>query len=482
MERNLTNLVDFHELIMMYAYFKSPFKNKTVVFDMFYRKNPDSGGYVIACGQEQLMEYISNIKFTEKDIQVLRDKNLFDEEFLDYLRNFKFNGTITGVKEGTIVYPNEPLFTVEANVMEAQLIETVLLLTINHQSLIATKANRIKRAAGDKVVMEFGARSAQGHDTAEYGARAAYIGGVDATTTLSAAVNFGVPAIGTIAHSYIQFYGDEYEAFKAYAETYPDNCSLLIDTYDVLKSGIVNAIRVEKEVLRPLGKHLKSVRIDSGDLAYLSKRCRQMLDEAGMKECKIVVSNSIDEHLISSLLKDQNAKIDAFTVGEKLITSASSPVMDGVYNLMAVKEENGKYSPRIKISDNSEKINNPGFKKLWRLIDLDTQEILADYISLYDEDISNLNQLFLSHPNEHWKKHYISNFVPIELHHTLVKNGEIVYKSNDLEDIRNYVKYQLEHMYSTELRFENPSIHMVSLSEKLFELKQKMLEEYYGKK
>lgn len=481
MKRNLTNLVDFYELTMMYAYFKSPFRNKTVVFDMFYRKNPDNGGYVIACGQEQLVDYISNIKFTEEDIKVLRNKNLFDEEFLDYLRNFKFNGTITGVKEGTIVYPNEPLFTIEANVMEAQLIETMLLLTINHQSLIATKANRIKRAAGEKVVLEFGARRAMGYDAAEYGARAAYIGGVDATATLSADVNFGVPATGTIAHSYVQFYRDEYEAFKFYAETYPDNCSLLIDTYDVLKSGIINAIRVEKEVLRPLGKHVKSVRIDSGDLAYLSKRCRQMLDEAGMKDCKIVVSNSIDEHLINSLLNSQGAKIDSFGVGERLITSSSSPILGGVYKLMAVKNDNGEYEPRIKISENTEKITNPGFKKLWRLIDLDTQKILADYISLHDEDIQNKKELFLSHPRENWKKKYLSNFVAVELHTTLVKNGKVVYKSDSLEDIRNYVKHQLEHMYPTELRFENPSEHMVSLSEKLFKLKQKMLEEHYAK-
>lgn len=481
MERNLTSLVDFYELTMMYAYFKSPFKDRTVIFDMFYRKNPDNGGYVIACGQEQLVDYITNIKFTEEDIKVLRSKDLFDEEFLEYLRNFKFNGTITGVKEGTIVYPNEPLFTIEANVMEAQLIETMLLLTINHQSLIATKANRIKRAAGEKIVMEFGARRAQGYDAAEYGARAAYIGGVDATATLSADVKFGVPAVGTIAHSYIQFYGDEYEAFKAYAETYPDNCSLLIDTYDVLKSGIPNVIKIEKEVLRPLGKHVKSVRIDSGDLAYLSKRCRQMLDEAGMEECKIVVSNSIDEHLINSLLNSQGAKIDSFGVGERLITSSSSPVMGGVYKLMAVKNDNGEYEPRIKISENIEKVTNPGFKKLWRLIDLDTQEILADYISLYDEDISNEKTLFLSHPSEPWKKHFINNFVAVELHETLIKNGEVVYKSDSLEDIRNYVNYQLKHTYPTELRFENPSIHMVSLSEKLFELKQKMLEEHYAK-
>lgn len=481
MERNLTSLVDFYELTMMYAYFKSPFKNRTVVFDMFYRKNPDNGGYVIACGQEQLVEYITNIKFTEEDIKILKSKDLFDEEFLEYLRNFKFNGTITGVKEGTIVYPNEPLFTIEANIMEAQLIETMLLLTINHQSLIATKANRIKRAAGDKIVMEFGARRAQGYDAAEYGARAAYIGGVDATATLSANVKFGVPAVGTIAHSYIQFYGDEYEAFKAYAETYPDNCSLLIDTYDVLKSGIPNVIKVEKEVLRPLGGHVKSVRIDSGDLAYLSKRCRQMLDEAGMEKCRIVVSNSIDEHLINSLLNSQGAKIDSFGVGERLITSSNSPVMGGVYKLMAVKDDNGEYEPRIKISENVEKVTNPGFKKLWRLIDLDTQEILADYISLYDEDISNEKTLFLSHPSEPWKKHFVNNFVAVELHETLIKNGKVVYKSDSLEDIRNYVNYQLEHMYPTELRFENPSIHMVSLSEKLFKLKQKMLEEHYAK-
>lgn len=480
MKRNLTDLVDFYELTMMYAYFKSPFRDKTVIFDMFYRHNPDNGGYVIACGQQQLIEYIADLKFTDADIQVLRNKKMFDEDFLTYLKNFKFHGNIRGVREGTIVYPNEPLFTIEANIIEAQLIETMLLLTINHQSLIATKASRIKRAAGDKVVMEFGARRAQGYDAAEYGARAAYIGGVDATATLSAEVKFGVPAVGTIAHSYIQFYGNEYEAFKAYAETYPDNCSLLIDTYDVLNSGIKNAIRVEKEVLRPLGKHVKSVRIDSGDLAYLSKRCRQILDEAGMEDCKIVVSNSIDELLIDSLLNSQNAKIDSFGVGERLITSASSPVMGGVYKLAAVK--NGEhYDARIKISENTDKITNPGFKKLWRLIDIDTQEIIADYISLYDEDISKETELFLSHPKENWKKTFIHNIIPIELHQDLIINGEVVYNNSDMESIRQYVNYQFKHMYPTELRFANPSEHMVSLSEKLFKLKQKMLEEHYEK-
>lgn len=478
MKRNLTNLVDFYELSMMYAYFKSPFRNKTAVFDMFYRKNPDNGGYVIACGQEQLMEYISNIKFTEEDIQILRNKNLFDEEFLDYLKNFKFNGTIRGVKEGTIVYPNEPLFTIEANIMEAQFIETILLLTINHQSLIATKASRIKRAAGDRVVMEFGSRRAQGYDAAELGARAAYIGGADATADFSAEVKFGVPSTGTVAHSFIQFFDDEFEAFKSYAETYPDNCSLLIDTYDVLKSGIKNAIRVEKEVLRPRGKHVKSVRLDSGDLAYLSKRCRHLLDEAGMKDCKIVVSNSIDEHLINSLLNSQNASIDSFGVGEKLITSASSPVMGGVYKLVAVKDDNGEYQPRIKISENTDKITNPGLKRLWRLVDFNTQEFLADYISLYNEDVEDKTELFLSHPNESWKKHYVGNMIPVDLHETLVENGKVLYKSESLEEIREFVQYQFEHMYPTELRFENPSIHMVSLSEKLFNLKQQMLKEH----
>lgn len=481
-ERNLTMLVDFYEFTMMNAYFQTEYKNKIVAFDMFYRNNPDNGGYVIACGHEQLYDYIRNIHFTKEDISYLRDKKLFAEEFLEYLKNFKFTGNIYGVKEGTVVFPNEPIFTVEANIIEAQLIETMLLLTINHQSLIATKASRIKRAAGDKIVMEFGARRAQGYDAAELGARAAYIGGVDATATASADTKYGVNAVGTVAHSWIQFFETEYEAFKTYAEIYPHNCGLLIDTYDVINSGIKNAVRVEKEVLRPRGEHLKSIRLDSGDLAYLSKICRKILDDNGMTECKIIVSNSMDEYLIKSLLGEQKAKIDSFGVGERLITSATSPVMGGVYKLAAVRNnESNTWEPRIKISENTEKITNPGRKRLWRLFNIDSGDIIADYITTYEEDMSNVNSLFLNHPIQFWKKNYVSNVFIIELHECLVLNGKIVAQVDSLEEIRKYVNHQFNHMYPTELRFENPSEHMVSVSEKLFNLKKKLLEEHYEK-
>ena len=363
MMRNLTMLMDYYELTMANGYFVNGFKDKIACFDMFYRRNPDNGGFVVSAGLEQLMEYIENMHFTDEDIAYLKGKGEFSEEFLAYLADFKFTGNIDAVPEGTICYPNTPIVTVTAPVIEAQLIETMLLLTVNFQSLIATKASRICRAAKDagQIVMEFGARRAHGSDAAILGARAAYIGGADATATVIADEMYGIPAIGTMAHSWIQFFDTEYEAFKAYAEVYPDNCTLLIDTYDILKSGVVNAIKVAKDVLIPMGKRLKGVRIDSGDLAYFSKKLRKILDAEGMSDCKIVVSNSIDEYLIKSLQK-QGAKIDSYGVGERMITSKSDPVFGGVYKLAAVQNDKGEFVPKIKISENVEKITNPGGK------------------------------------------------------------------------------------------------------------------------
>ena len=481
MENNTMNF-DLYEMRMAYAYFKSNFRNTKVCFDMFYRSVPDKGGYVIAAGIEQFMEYMNNIKFDEGDINYFRNKNIGDEEFYDYLRNFKFTGSISGVPEGTLVYPNTPIITVyDTNIVEAQLIETMMLLTINHQSLIATKASRIKRAAGDKVVMEFGARRAHGDNAAVYGARAAYIGGVDATANPLAEQMFGMNATGTMAHSFIQFFEDEFEAFKHFALTYPDECSLLIDTYNTLKSGIKNAVRVEKEVLRPIGKHVKSVRIDSGDLAYLTKEVRKILDSEGMTDCKIIVSNSLDEWTIHSLLKVQNAPIDSFGVGERLITSKSSPVMGGVYKLCAVKNEDGTYSPRIKMSNDAVKITNPGFKTLWRLYDRDTKLTIADVLTLYDEGINSDEPYKLFHPLTPWKVKFVDNFIAIKLHVDYFINGEDVYSYPSMEEIRDYVHKQLyDWTYCEELRFENPHEHMVSLSQKLYDLKMKMLEEHNG--
>lgn len=345
-ERNLSMLMDYYEFTMANGYFANGLQDQEVVFDMFYRKNPDNGGYVVSAGLEQLIQYIQDLHFTETDIEFLRNKGTFNEGFLNYLKNYRFSGSIYAVPEGTIVYPNTPIVTVKAKIIDAQLIETMLLLTINHQSLIATKASRIVYAAKERPVMELGARRAHGYDAAHYGARAAYIGGVSATATTSADEVLGVPAIGTMAHSWIQLFDSEYEAFKAYAKAYPDSCSLLIDTYDVLKSGLPNAIKLAKEILEPNGKRLAGVRIDSGDLSYLSKECRRMLDEAFMQDCKIIVSNSIDEYLIRSL-DQQGAKIDSFGIGERLITSKSDPVFGGVYKLAAVKKGE-EWIPRIK--------------------------------------------------------------------------------------------------------------------------------------
>lgn len=478
--RNLTMLMDYYELTMSNGYFVKGFRDKVVVFDMFYRRNPENGGFVVAAGLEQLIDYIENMHFTEDDIEYLREKGEFSEEFLQYLSEFKFTGTIEAVPEGTICYPNTPLVTVTAPVIEAQLIETMLLLTINFQSLIATKASRICRAAGDagSVVMEFGARRAHGADAAILGARAAYIGGAAATATAIADERFGVPAIGTMAHSWIQFFDTEYEAFKAYAEVYPDNCTLLIDTYDILKSGAVNAIKVAKEVLAPLGKRLKGVRIDSGDLAYFSKKLRRMLDAEGMEDCRIVVSNSVDEYLIRSLQK-QGAKIDSYGVGERMITSKSDPVFGGVYKLAAVMNDEGSFVPKIKISENVEKITNPGKKKLWRVYSRETGYGLADLLTMYDEEVDDTKPFPYVDPVKPWKKMQFENVDIRELQKVIFQDGKLVYDKPALDDIRQYVQEQLkEQVWEEEQRYENPHIHYVDLSKKLYDVKEKMLEAY----
>lgn len=479
--RNLTMLMDFYELTMSNGYFEKGYKDKIVVFDMFYRKNPDNGGFVVSAGLQQLVEYIENMRFTEDDISYLRSKRIFSEAFLDYLKDFRFTGDIDALPEGTVCYPNTPLVTVTAPVIEAQLIETMLLLTINFQSLIATKASRICRAAKEAgaVVMEFGARRAHGADAAVLGARAAYIGGVQATATVLADEEYQVPAIGTMAHSWIQFFDSEYEAFKAYAEVYPDNCILLIDTYDILKSGAVNAIKIAKEVLEPMGKRLKGVRIDSGDLAYFSKKLRRMFDNAGMKDCKIIVSNSIDELLIKSL-QEQGARIDSYGVGERLITSKSDPVFGGVYKLVAVQNENGGYEPKIKISENIEKITNPGRKKLWRIYNRETGYGLADLLTLYDEDIDFSKPFSYVDPKKPWKKMKFENVAVKELQKNIFKNGKLVYDLPTLDEIKSYVKYQLDYqIWEEEQRYENPHEHYVDLSLRLYKVKENMLEKEY---
>lgn len=475
-ERNLSMLMDFYELTMANGYFNKGMDDTIVYFDMFYRKNPDQGGFSIVAGLEQVIKYVKSLKFTDEDINYLRSRKLFSEDFLKYLKSFKFTGDIYAIPEGTPVFPYEPLLTVRAKAIEAQLLETMILLTINHQSLIATKANRIVRAAKGRTVMEFGARRAQGFDGAIYGARAAYIGGVVGTATTLADEIFGVPALGTMAHSWIQMFECEYEAFKAYAENYPDSCTLLIDTYNVINSGIPNAIRVSKEVLEPMGKRLKGVRIDSGDITYLSNKCREMLDEAGLSDCKIVASNSLDEYIITDLL-DQGAKVDSFGVGERLITAKSEPVFGGVYKLAAI-EENGKIIPKIKISENAEKVTNPGFKKVWRLFDNYTNKAIADVITLANEVIDESKPYVIFDEIHTWKKKRITKFTAQNLQVPVFINGECVYDMPTLNEIKQYCKNQVDNLWNEAKRFTNPHQYYVDLSEQLWECKQKMINQF----
>lgn len=472
-ERNLSMLVDFYEFTMANGYFKNNLKDKIVYFDMFFRKNPDNAGFAILAGLEQVIEYIKGLNFTKNDIEYLRQRKLFSEEFLEYLLNFKFTGDIYAIKEGTPVFPNEPLITVKAKVIEAQLIETMLLLTINHQSLIATKANRIRRAAGGKEVLELGARRSQGYDAAIYGARAAYIGGADGTANTIADEIFGVKAVGTMAHSWIQLFGDEYKAFETYAKTYPDNCVLLIDTYNVLKSGIINAIKVSKEVLEPQGKSLKGVRLDSGDLAYLSKEIRKILNINGLEGCKILASNSLDEYIIADLM-NQGACIDIFGVGERLITAKSEPVFGGVYKLVAVEEKNN-IVPRIKLSENIEKVTNPGYKTVWRLFDKDNNKAIADVLTLGNEIIDDSKDYEIFDPIHTWKRKVVTNYYAKKIQVPIFIQGECVYKTPKLDEIRKYSLEQVELLWEEVKRFNNPQGYYVDLSEKLWNLKNDMI-------
>jgi nicotinate phosphoribosyltransferase len=475
-ERNLTMLMDFYELTMSNGYFANGLENTIVYFDMFYRKNPEEAGFAIVAGLEQVVEYIKNLSFSESDINYLRDKNLFSEEFLNYLLNFKFSGSIYAIPEGTPVFPNEPLLTIKAKVIEAQLIETMVLLTVNHQSLIATKANRIVRASQGRKVLEFGARRSQGYDGAIYGARAAYIGGVDGTATAIADEMFGVPASGTMAHSWIQLFGDEYKAFKTYAETYPDETILLVDTYNVLKSGVPNAIKIAKEVLEPKGKRLKGIRLDSGDMAYLSKKARKMLDEAGLIDCKIVASSSLDEYIIMDLI-NQGAKIDTFGVGERLVTARAEPVFGGVYKLVAV-EEGEEIVPRIKLSENAEKVTNPGYKQVWRLYDRDTNKAIGDVITLADEDIDQDKPYIIFDPVHTWKKKEITNFYARKLQIPVFLEGVCVYKPSTIHEIRQYCKAEGDTLWEEVKRFTNPHEYYVDLSQKLWNIKQELIKNF----
>ena len=471
---NMTMLCDFYELTMGNGYFRNGYKDRITYFDVFFRKVPDQGGFAIAAGLEQLIDYIENLHFSEEDIAYLRGRNLFCEEFLDYLRNFRFTGDIYAIPEGTPVFPREPLVVVRAPSIEAQLIETFTLLTINHQSLIATKANRICRAANGRTVLEFGSRRAQGADAAIIGARAAYIGGCAGTACTISDQLYGVPAGGTMAHAWVQMFDTEYEAFKTYCETYPTNATLLVDTYNTLKSGVPNAIRAFNEVLRPLGISKCGIRLDSGDMAYLSQKARKMLDEAGWPECQISVSNSLDERLIQNLFL-QGAQIDMFGVGERMITAKSEPVFGGVYKLTAVENDKGEIIPKIKCSENVEKITIPHFKKVYRLYNRDNGKAIADYMTVHDEVVDENEPLMLFDPYATWKTKNVCNFEARELLVPVFLNGKKVYQSPALKDIQAYCKQQVNTLWDEIKRFDNPQTYYVDLSQKLWDIQQELL-------
>ena len=471
---NYTLLCDFYELTMGNGYLKSGHKDRMTYFDVFFRDVPDKGGFAIAAGLEQVIDYIEKLHFSKADIEFLRSKGVFCEEFLEYLSAFKFTGDIYAVPEGTPIFPGEPFMIVRAPAIEAQFIETFVLLTLNHQSLIATKSNRIVRAANGRAVTEFGSRRAQGPDGALLGARAAYIAGCAGSACTLADMTFKVPAGGTMAHSWIQMFDDEYLAFKAYCEIYPENATLLVDTYNVLKSGVPNAIRAFKEVLVPRGYRPAGIRLDSGDITYLSKKARKMLDDAGFADCKIVASNSLDEYIIRDLLL-QGAKVDSFGVGERLITSKSDPVFGGVYKLCAVEDEAGNIVPKIKISENAAKITTPHFKKVYRLYSRDTGKAIADLLCVYDETIDETQPLEIFDPDFTWKRKTLTNFTARELLVPIFKNGERVYSSPSVDDIRTYCKQQVGILWEEVKRFENPHHYYVDLSKKLWNVKQCLL-------
>ncbi len=473
---NHTMLTDFYELTMANGYLKEGMGDKIAYFDMYFRQAPDGAGFAIMAGVEQLIEYLQNLKFRDEDIAYLREKGIFDESFLKYLRNFSFDCDVWAVPEGTPIFPNEPIVTVRGPLIQAQFLETMILLTINHQSLIATKSNRIVRAAGNIPVMEFGSRRAQGYDGAIYGARAAYIGGVCGTACTISDQMFRVPALGTMAHSWVQSFDSEYDAFVAYAKAYPDNCTLLIDTYNVLKSGLPNAIRVFNEILKPMGITNCGVRIDSGDITYLTRKCRKTLDAAGWESAKIVISNSLDEYIIRDILQ-QGAKIDSFGVGERLITSKSEPVFGGVYKLVAI-EESGEIRPRIKVSENVAKITTPYFKKIYRLYSKDTGMAIADVLTTFDEEIDDTKPYEIFDPRNTWKRKTITDFHAEELQVPIFRNGKCVYQSPTLDEIRRHCREKLATIWDEVKRFENPHEYYVDMSQKLWDIRYELLSAY----
>lgn len=473
---NLTMLCDFYELTMGNGYFQTGYKDRICYFDVFFRKCPDNGGFAIAAGLEQIIDYIRNLRFDPADIEYLRSRDMFSPEFLDYLKDFRFTGDIWAVPEGTPIFPHEPIITVRAPAIEAQLIETFLLLVINHQSLIATKANRVVRAAEGRTVLEFGSRRAQGSDAAILGARAAYIGGCHGTACTISDQLYGVKAGGTMAHAWVQMFDSEYEAFKAYCQMYPNNAVLLVDTYNTLHSGVPNAIKAFNEVLKPMGITKCGIRMDSGDMAYLTQKARKMLDDAGWTDCQISVSNSLDEYIIQDLLR-QGAQIDMFGVGERLITARSEPVFGGVYKLAAVEDEDGTIQPKIKISENVGKITNPHYKKLYRFFGNDTGKAIADYLCIHDEVVDDSKDMEIFDPEATWKTKTVYNFTAKELQVPIFQKGELVYQCPSLEEIREYCQQQVDTLWDEVKRFDNPHTYYVDLSKKLWEVKYNMLKQ-----
>ncbi|MBP3673367.1 MAG: nicotinate phosphoribosyltransferase [Oscillospiraceae bacterium] len=477
---NLTMLCDFYELTMSQGYFANGYKDRVTYFDVFFRQCPDGGGFAIAAGLEQIIQYVQDLHFDAEDIEYLRGRKMFSEAFLEYLADFRFTGDIWAIPEGTPVFPREPIITVRAPAIQAQLIETYILLCINHQSLIATKANRVVRAAQGRTVLEFGSRRAQGADAAILGARAAYIGGCNGTACTISDQLFGVYAGGTMAHAWVQMFDTEYEAFKAYAEMYPTNCTLLVDTYNTLKSGVPNAIRVFNEVLKPLGITKCGIRLDSGDMTYLTQKARKMLDEAGWTGCQISVSNSLDEYIIQDILR-QGAKIDMFGVGERLITAKSEPVFGGVYKLVAVEKEDGTVQPKIKISENVGKITNPHYKKLYRFFGKDTCKAIADYLCVHDEVVDDTKDMEIFDPEATWKRKNVYNFTAKELQVPIFKGGKLVYNCPSLDEIRTYCLQQVDTLWDEVKRFDNPQTYFVDLSQKLWDIKYDLLKTNSGK-
>ena len=475
---NMTMLCDFYELTMGNGYLEAGLKDRITYFDIFFRDVPDHGGYAICAGLERIIAYIQDLHFSEEDIEYLRSKDLFSERFLDYLRDFKFTGDVWAIPEGTPIFPREPIITVRAPAIQAQLVETFLLLIFNHQSLVATKTNRIVRAAEGRVVLEFGSRRAQGTDAAISGARAAYIGGCAGTACTISDQLFGVPAGGTMAHAWVQMFDSEYEAFKTYCEVFPTNATLLVDTYNTLKSGVPNAIKAFNEVLRPKGITKCAIRLDSGDIAYLTREARQMLDEAGWESCKISASNSLAEYIIQDILR-QGAKVDLFGVGERMITSKSDPVFGGVYKLAAIEKEDGTIVPKIKISENVGKITNPHFKKVYRIFDKATGKAEADYITVWDEVIEEGQPLELFDPDATWKRRTYTDYTIKPLQEKIFDHGELVYQQPTLSEIQKYCREQIDTLWDEVKRFENPHNYYVDLSQKLWDIKQDLLRKNY---